>query len=69
MKEYTVLENLELTGKLKLSGQKASIRKTDKANAPAAAGSAPTKAEFDALAALCNDLKAKYNALAEAISQ
>lgn len=66
---YTVLDNLELVGKLRLSGQKKSIAKTTKAAAAAAAGAAPTKAEFDAAVELLNDLKAKYNALAEAITK
>ena len=66
---YTVLDNLERVGKLRLSGQKASIVKTAKADAAAAAGAAPTKAEFDAAVELLNDLKAKYNALAEAITK
>ncbi len=66
---YTVLDNLELVGKLRLSGQKKSIAKTAKADAAAAAGTAPTKAEFDAVVELLNDLKAKYNALAEAITE
>lgn len=66
---YTVLDNLELVGKLRLSGQKASIVKTAKADAAAAAGTTPTKAEFDAAVELLNDLKAKYNALAEAITK
>ena len=38
-------------------------RTVSAANAVAAAGSAPTKAEFDAVVTLANELKADHNAL------
>lgn len=47
---------------------KASTSKVTAADAAAAAGSAPTKAEFDAVVTLANELKAKYNALATKLS-
>ena len=44
------------------------IAKTTATNGSAAAGSAPTKAEFDAVVTLVNDLKAKYNDLVDALT-
>jgi len=44
------------------------IAATAKADAAAAAGTAPTKAEYDAVVELVNDLKAKYNALVAALT-
>ncbi len=63
MGKYTRFTDLEVTGALKLSSVKQSGSKVTTADAAAAAGAAPTKAEFDAAVALANDLKAKYNAL------
>lgn len=60
MAKYTRFTNLEVTGDLKFNGLK-----TEKPDATAAAGSAPTKAEFDAVVELVNDLKAKVNGIAE----
>lgn len=40
---------------------------TTAADAAAAAGAAPTKAEYDALVALANELKADHNALVNAL--
>ena len=53
MAGYTRFTNLEVTGKLKLTGGVSSP------DAEAAAGDAPTKAEFDAVVALVNELKKK----------
>lgn len=69
--EYTRLTNLEVTGELKTNAvviDDETIAKTAKADATAAASTAPTKAEFDAVVELVNDLKAKYNALVDAIT-
>lgn len=63
MGKYTRFTDLEVTGELKLGGVKQSGSKVTTADAAAAAGAAPTKAEFDAVVTLVNDLKAKYNAL------
>lgn len=62
MGKYTRFTNLEVTDELKLGSMKASTSKVT------AAGSAPTKAEFDAVVTLANELKAKYNALATKLS-
>ena len=64
MGKYTRFTNLEVTDELKLGSMKASTSKVT----AAAAGSAPTKAEFDAVVTLANELKAKYNALATKLS-
>ena len=53
MDKYTRLTNLEVTGKLLAGGG------VSAPDAAAAAGSAPTKAEFDAVVTLVNELKAK----------
>lgn len=69
--DYTRLTNLEVTGELKTDTVVIAdddIAKTAKADATAAASTAPTKAEFDAVVELVNDLKAKYNALVDAIT-
>ena len=66
MGKYTRFTNLEVTDELKLGSMKASTSKVTAADA--AAGSAPTKAEFDAVVTLANELKAKYNALATKLS-
>ena len=63
MANYTKLTNLEVTGELKYSGLSASAATIASPNATAAAGTAPTKAEFDKTVALCNELKATVNAL------
>ncbi len=63
----TRFTNLEVTGSLTL-GDTTHIAKTTKTDATAAAGSTPTKAEFDAVVTLVNDLKAKYNAMVDAIT-
>ena len=69
--DYTRLTNLEVTGDLKAEGLSLTddtIAKTTKTDATAAASTAPTKAEYDAVVELVNDLKAKYNALVDAIT-
>lgn len=53
MDKYTRLTNLEVTGKLLVGGG------VSAPDAAAAAGAAPTKAEFDAVVTLVNELKAK----------
>lgn len=63
MADYTRLTNLEVTGDMKYSGLSSSAAKITSADATAAAGTAPTKAEFDKTVALCNELKATVNAL------
>lgn len=63
MAEYTRFTNLEVTGDFKLSGAGKTAATVTAADAAAAAGTAPTKAEFDAVVALVNELKAKHNAL------
>lgn len=64
--EYTKLTNLEVTGKLKADGglgiTEASYKVTA-ADATAAASTAPTKAEFDAVVTLANEIKADHNKL------
>lgn len=62
--EFTRLTNLEVTGTLKQSGLTAG--KVTAADAAAAAGTTPTKAEFDALVTLANANKAAINALIKA---
>lgn len=65
--DYTRLTNLEVTGELKVGTLAIDIDGDDyevtKADATAAASTAPTKAEFDAVVELANQLKAKYNSL------
>lgn len=67
--DYTRFTNLEVTGDLKASfaGKDADDFTVTQANATAAASSAPTKAEFDAVVALANANKAAINALVEAL--
>lgn len=63
----TRFTNLEVTGTF-TCGDTTHIAKTSVADATAAAGSAPTAAEFKKVVDLVNDLKAKYNALVDAIT-
>ena len=68
MAEATRLTNLEVTGDLEIGGDVTlGLKRSDytaaSADATAAASTAPTKAEFDAVVTLLNELKAKYNAL------
>jgi hypothetical protein len=59
MTNYTKVTNLEVTGSFKASG----VAAVTSADAAAAAGSTPTKAEFDAVVTLANELKAQVNQL------
>lgn len=74
MDNATRVTNLEVTGDLevggtqKLNGLTASTYQVSAENGAAAAGSAPTKAEFDAVVTLANELKTKYNALVTKLS-
>ena len=64
--DYTRLTNLEVTGKLKADGGLSITENSYKvtaADATAAASTAPTKAEFDAVVTLVNELKADHNKL------
>jgi hypothetical protein len=61
------VKGLDVKGTAKLGITKATY-KTTKSDGAAAAGTAPTKAEYDAVVALVNDLKAKYNALVTALA-
>ena len=54
--DFTRFTNLEVTGVFKNSGIKEADFKITSADAAAAAGAAPTKAEFDAVVALANEL-------------
>ena len=67
--EYTRLTNLEVTGDLVVDGKTVNggmteaDYKTTATDAAAAASTAPTKAEFDAVVTLLNELKADHNKL------
>ena len=65
MAEYTKLTNLEVTGDLKAPKVELGLTKTTytatSTDPTAAAGSAPTKAEFDAVVTLVKELKSKHN--------
>ncbi len=69
MDDATRLTNLEVSGDLEVKGKTLmkgltqNTYKVSAADGAAAASSAPTKAEFDAVVTLTNELKAKYNAL------
>lgn len=63
MADYTKLTNLEVTGKIKNAGLTKSTYTATSANGAAAAGEVPTKAEFDAVVTLLNELKTKHNKL------
>ncbi len=67
MANYTGLTNLEVTGELKAKKLVAGITKATytatKTDPAAAAGTAPTKAEFDAVVDLVKELKTKHNKL------
>lgn len=64
----TRLTNLEVTGKSVSKGLKKSTYTVTAADGAAAAGEAPTKAEFDAVVALANELKTKLNKLVSQLS-
>lgn len=70
MARYTKLTKLQVeelqAAAVKLS---ASIAQVTAANAAAAAGDAPTKAEFDVLVTLANQLKTTVNAIVNALKE
>ena len=73
MADKTVFTGVKVAGDLEASGSfktalMRSTYKTTKTDGAAAAGEAPTKAEYDAVVTLVNDLKAKYNALVDALT-
>lgn len=61
MAEFTRLTNLEVTGTLKQSGLTKATYAITSDDATAAASTAPTKAEFDKVVTLINEIKADYN--------
>lgn len=68
MADYTRLTNLEVTGELKVSGLTKATYTVTSDNATAAAGSAPTAAEFLKVVTLANELKEKLNKLASQVA-
>lgn len=68
MAEFTKLTNLEATGTFKQSGLTKSTYTATSTDPTAAAGTAPTKAEFDAVVTLVKELKGKYNKLVSQLS-
>lgn len=68
MANSTRLTNLEVTGKSISKGLSKSTYTVTATNGAAAAGEAPTKAEFDAVVTLCNELKTKLNKLVSQLS-
>lgn len=67
MADYTKLTNLEVTGKVKSSGLTKSTYTATSSDPTAAASTAPTKAEFDAVVTLIKELKTKHNKLVSQI--
>lgn len=63
MADATKLTNLTLDGKLKVTGLTASTYTATSTDPTAAASTAPTKAEFDAVVTLIKELKSKHNKL------
>lgn len=67
MAEYTKLTNLEVTGDLKAATTKIGLTTATytatSTDPTAAGGTAPTKAEFDAVVTLVKELKTKHNKL------
>lgn len=73
MENATRLQNLEVLGGLEVHGatKNGGMKEADfkvTADAAAAAGAAPTKAEFDAVVTLVNELKAKHNKLVKQLA-
>ena len=73
MENATRLQNLEVLGDLEVHGatKNGGMKEADfkvAADAAAAAGAAPTKAEFDAVVTLVNELKAKHNKLVKQLA-
>ena len=67
MPDYTKLTNLEVTGDLKAATTKIGLTTSTylatSTDPTAAASTAPTKAEFDAVVTLIKELKSKHNKL------
>ena len=71
MAEYTRFTNLEVTGTLKADGGMGLTKSTyaiTSDSATAAASTAPTKAEFDKVVTLINEIKTDYNKLVNQLS-
>ena len=72
MENATRLQNLEVLGDLEVHGatKNGGMKEADfkVTAADAAAGAAPTKAEFDAVVTLVNELKAKHNKLVKQLA-
>lgn len=68
LQNLEVLGDLEVRGATKNGGMKEADFKVAAADAAAAAGAAPTKAEFDAVVTLVNELKAKHNKLVKQLT-
>lgn len=68
MAEFTKFTNLEVTGTFKQAGLTKATYTATSADPAAAAGTAPTKAEFDAVVTLVKELKTKHNKLASQIA-
>ena len=72
MPDYTRLTNLEVTGEVKAKKTKLGLTQATytvtSTDAEEAASTAPTKAEFDAVAALANELKSKLNKLVKQLA-
>ena len=68
MAEYTKLTNLKVTGSFVQAGLTKATYTATKADPTAAAGTAPTKAEFDAVVDLVKELKSKHNKLASQLA-
>ena len=72
MENATRLQNLEVLGDLEVHGatKNGGMKEADfkVTAAAAAAGAAPTKAEFDAVVTLVNELKAKHNKLVKQLA-
>jgi len=71
MAEYTRFTNLEVTGTLKAKSGMGLTKSTyaiTSDSATAAASTAPTKAEFDKVVTLINEIKTNYNKLVNQLS-
>ena len=70
MENATRLQNLEVLGDLEVHGatKNGGMKEADFKVTAAAAGAAPTKAEFDAVVTLVNELKAKHNKLVKQLA-
>ena len=70
MENATRLQNLEVLGDLEVHGatKNGGMKEAEFKGTAAAAGAAPTKAEFDAVVTLVNELKAKHNKLVKQLA-